>query len=619
LLSASSSSSSQVDGKDAATVPAPKLLYPKVGDMVRYYDLDGGQSKGQVIVGKISFISKTTRNNNNSDDPTCPWLVEVTEMDNLGDGYFADYPSRIRRGSKQTTRNLASIAPVSASFVRTENAWKVPSQKNKDGLGGLTILVRQEQYDWQDYQGPFGGDAATTTPMGSVNSQVLNVDWTAYQTLKRTLLKYTALTGLAGTIGVDLVRGVEDAVIYLAGALASVGYIILLSLKTDTMARSNGPKLGAAIANVRFLLPVLVIVCVALYNASLGDMNPVLVAAQSDADTFMVEDMNPFNRITPEQFASAILGFFVSYRLPLFASQIQEAFATGRKEDGKVDGGGGSSSGRGVTIPGSAGMALQVLTNSKKKKAGTTNGSVGDGNDDDDDLIPVLVVSGPQATGRSALVQQLIDQGGGKFVSPILLDRTLDPVTFEQLARRNQFLQIDGSDEVLTGNSDSSSIVGGRFGMTKEGILTAAAKAKEMAAALRSNNNNNEEEETDCVVVVDASVALAKKLRNLKGARLIGVWVGLTSVAAFEERLNQDIVNGTLVIPPEETAESVIRARIREIVSEIEFGISAGLFEFTILNSQNDDESSEGSSFSSSSTTTKALKELQEAARYCFK
>lgn len=564
--------------------------------MVRYYDLDGGQSKGQVLVGKISFISKTTATNSNSNsnnNDQCPWLAEVMEMDNLGDGYFADYPSRIRRGSKQKTRSLASISPVSASFVRTENAWKVPTKKDATG-GGLTVLVRQEQYDWQDYLGPFGGGGGITTESMGVNRKVLDLDWTAYQTLKGMLLKYTALTGLAGTIGVDLVRGVEDAIIYFAGALASVGYILLLSLKTDTMARSNGPKLGAAISNLRFLLPVLVVVGVALYNASLGDMNPVLVAARSDA-SINIDEMNPFDRITPEQFASAILGFFVSYRVPLIGSQIQEAFAAGRKEDGTttttVEGGSG------VTIPGSAGMALQVLANAKK--AGTADGSVDSikgGDDNDDDLIPVLLVSGPQATGRSALVQQLIDQGGGKFVSPILLDRTLDPVTFEQLARRNQLLQIDGGDEVFIG----SDIVGGRFGMTKEGILTAAAKAnaKETGSASFS----------DCVVVVDASVALAKKLRSLKGARLIGVWVGLTSVTAFEERLNQDIANGTLFIPPEETAESVIRARIREIVSEIEFGISAGLFEFTILNNNE----SEG-------TAAKALKELQEAARYCFK
>ena len=84
---------------------------------------------------------------------------------------------------------------------------------------------------------------------------------------------------------------------------------------------------------------------------------------------------------------------------------------------------------------------------------------------------------------------------------------------------------------------------------------------------------------------------------------MIGVWVGLNSVSEFEQRLQDEIASGKIVVPEDETEESVLRARIREIVSEIEFGLSSGIFEFTILNED----------------PNQSLKELKEAAGYCFK
>ena len=79
--------------EDAETVTAskPKLPKPKIGDFVRYYDVDGGQADGQVLVGKISYIQSIGGKNDgtasNNDDGTNKWLVEITEMEDVGDGY----------------------------------------------------------------------------------------------------------------------------------------------------------------------------------------------------------------------------------------------------------------------------------------------------------------------------------------------------------------------------------------------------------------------------------------------------------------------------------------------------------------------------------------------------
>ena len=503
---------------------ATKSLHPRIGDLVRYYDLDGGITKGEELVGKISFLTRTGKG----------WLVELTKLEDVGDGYYAEYSSS-KRMSKKTDRDLTKVSPLSGSFVRAEQAYKVPI--TSDGRP----RVRQETYDLDDFDGP---------QMIPVDPQIVQQDGMIYQALKTKLIKNAALTGLAGTVIANILKGPEDATIYFAGALASVGYLYFLSVKTDTLA-SPDRKLGNNIANLRFLMPVFVIVGVALYNKSLGDANPV------------IDNTNPLDTVTPEQFASAVIGF-LTYRIPLFVGQAQDALKELQSE-GDGDGG--------VSLPGSAGMAMKLASGRS-------------GGDEDsitaDTLVPVLLVSGPQATGRSELVQQLL-KFDDRLVAPKLVDRLQDGVTYERLQSRDAFLEDDG-----------------RFGLTKDAILTAAANA----VPAPSPKDEGDKELQPRAVVVDADVDLARKLvQGLAGARLIGVWVGLNSVAEFESRLLEEIDSSKTPIPEDETRESVLRARMKEIVNEIEYGLSSGIFEFTILNEN----------------TEESLKELKEAAGYCFK
>jgi guanylate kinase len=229
----------------------------------------------------------------------------------------------------------------------------------------------------------------------------------------------------------------------------------------------------------------------------------------------------------------------------LFVTQIAESFAS---DD--------------VILPGSAGVAL-ALAQKEEAKASAASAEA---------LTPILLVSGPSAAGRSELVERLIREGNGRFVPPRLMDRNKEGATFERLEQRDDFLEIDPT---------------GRFGLTKEGILTAAKPT----------------EDAEQVVVVDADVDLARKLTKLSGARLIGVWVGLDTVEKFESRLQAQVDSGKLQVPEDESRESVVRSKVKEIVKDIEYGIVSGIFEFTILN--DDPENS--------------FKELKEAAEYCFK
>jgi hypothetical protein len=194
-----------------------------------------------------------------------------------------------------------------------------------------------------------------------------------------------------------------------------------------------------------------------------------------------------------------------------------------------------------------------------------------------DDLKTVLLVSGPAGTGKSVLVEKLIEEGGGKLVKPIYVDRVADPMGYEQLESRNEILQVD-----LTG----------RYGLTEDSVLNAVGKYK-----------NEDGEEVDQVVVIDADVELSKKMTSVGGVRLVGVWVGLDALDKFEENLTEQIASGMIPIPDGENADSVRRTKIREIIKDIEYGVVSGIFEFTVLNDDFDD----------------SLLQLKNAAEYCYK
>ena len=497
-----------------------KLPTPKIGDIVRYYDVDGGSPTGQTLVGKVSLIQPilTPATNNDNTNTSNQWLVEINPLQDVGDGYYSDYPSRKRR--KSVLRNLSDVAPIAASFVRTEDAYKVPLER------GTGLPLAYAEYDVINYTGPENV---------AINSTLVQEDQVVYQNVKFALIKNTALTGLAGIIVADLAKGTEDALIYGAGAVAGVLYLYFLGIKTDTVGSADA-KLGSNVSNLRFVFPALVLVGVALNNLSSGN-----------------EFRGVFSTVTPEQFGAAMIGF-LTYRVPLFVSQLFPVLFESVSD----------------ALPGSAGLAVKMAAEAKERGLDT---SVLD-SVDDDGLITVLLVSGPEGSGKSTLIDRLIESDN-RFVRPTMQDRVMDGMKFERMEGRGEFLTLDSS---------------GRYGLSKQGVLEAASNAV-------GDSNTHK------VVVVDADVSLAKKLANIAEARLVGVWVGLDSRAKFEARIRSKIQSGSIAIPEGETEESLLRAKMNQAVKDIEYGVVSGVFEFTILNDDIDE----------------SLVELRDAAEYCFK
>uniref|UniRef100_A0A7S1CRS6 Guanylate kinase-like domain-containing protein n=1 Tax=Skeletonema marinoi TaxID=267567 RepID=A0A7S1CRS6_9STRA len=509
---------------EKAKTTKPKLPQPKIGDVVRYFDMDGGLAEGQVLVGKISLI-QPIRSEPTSEDGTNKWLVEINEMEDVGDGYYADYPSRKRR--KCALRKLEEIAPVPASFVRTEDAYKIPVER-----GTNRPLPSHASYDLIGYEGP------AAVP---INQDVVKTDGEKYGKIKSDLIRNSAIAGAAGAIVAQLVSGSNIALIYAAGAFAGVAYLFFLGIKTDTVG-SEDAKLGSNVSNLRFVFPGLVLVGVALNNKMSGDSNPVSTPGM-------------FSTVTPQQFGAAMAGF-LTYRVPLLVSQLSPVISESAAD----------------MVPGSAGMAMRLAQDAKNRGVDM---SLLEDKAAKDGLTTVFLVSGPEATGKTTLVNKLLESDS-RFVKPALVDKIADAVKFERLQQRGAFLEVDQS---------------GRYGLAKEGVLEAAGQP--------SDSENGEKK----VVVVDADVELAKKMVNVSGARLVGVWIGLDDLDKFESRLKTKISSGMVPIPEDETEDTVLRAKIRQVVKDIEFGVVSGVFEFTILNEDVDD----------------SFKQLKDAASYCFK
>jgi hypothetical protein len=160
--------------------------YPKIGDIVRYYDLDGGFEKGQVLVGKIVYISPKGNVKDKGDQyEEKEWLVDLCELDYVGSGYYAEYSSRTAP-RKRTTRDAREVSPIlGASYVRSEDAYKIPTATSSSANKKEVPLVSFEKYNLDGYEGP------KTNLV--INDQVLESDFKRYEDLKVSLQPFITM------------------------------------------------------------------------------------------------------------------------------------------------------------------------------------------------------------------------------------------------------------------------------------------------------------------------------------------------------------------------------------------------------------------------------------------
>jgi hypothetical protein len=200
-----------------------------IGNVVRYYDVDGGRADGQVLVRKILLIQSITSSSPSSSsssslsslsssDGTNRWLVKVIELEDVRDGYYAEYPYRKR--PRPALRKLEDLAPLPAMYVRSESACKFPLDGRGWGTG--RPLPSHPGYDLAGYDGPVA--------MLAVDADVVTADSLEFAPTS------LGMRPLPGSQGRSLLTHLAvRSLAYAAGAIAGVGYLYLLGVKTNTL------------------------------------------------------------------------------------------------------------------------------------------------------------------------------------------------------------------------------------------------------------------------------------------------------------------------------------------------------------------------------------------------
>jgi len=249
------------------------------------------------------------------------------------------------------------------------------------------------------------------------------------------------------------------------------------------------------------------------------------------------EPLKPFELVPKDQIVCAMLGF-VSYRVPLLFSEIKGAFSDGQLLE---------------VLPGSLAKGAQLVSQMSSSDSEANSALAASAS--------VLLISGPAAAGRGSLVQWMLGSDQRNFVKIVPRTTTrlvssdedvivLDRLAFESQAQQGAFLAWSEDPE------DPSELSGYRL----QDLKAIAAEGK--------------------VCVLDLDVQTADKvtlaLEDFPDVEITGAWVSLEKVEDFQERLKAKGL-----------PEDRIKGELKTVLGDIEWGIMSGLFDFTLIN---DDE-----------------------------
>ncbi|KAG5178799.1 P-loop containing nucleoside triphosphate hydrolase protein [Tribonema minus] len=460
------------------------------------------------------------------------WIADVLPLKEIGDGQYAR-----RRGWGTNVEDVEKLRPVRAFYVRSVDAFQV--RTNSDDPGDL--VYAGPCYNIKDFELP---------PPPPVDSASAEMSLAEYEALKVRLLRDTLLFGAAGSVAAALAVGIEEGAVFALGAATAAAYVALLGRNADKIGTGGDSTLSAgrsrgskALDATRLALPVLLVVGLAAIHY-----------IQSPGDVRL------FNAVPRNQFAAAMLGFLTSYRLPLLYRELSRA-----AELDELTG----------SMPGSLAAGSRLLRQARDKQqseamAAVTAGPAG---------VPVVVVSGPRGLGRDALVDKLATNGGVRL--PVWCTTRpqkegevegvdyyfLSPVRFEEevkgMGERSGFLQVRQHS-------------GESYGLRASEVV--------------------KEDVNGAVTVLNADCDLVKQLVTLEGIVIIGVWVSLDSLGAIEARLRAVLTEqeGWATDTDEDRArlDQEVAGRAKQAVEDIEFGVTSNIFEFTIIDT--DQEASLG-------------------------
>ena len=220
---------------------------------------------------------------------------------------------------------------------------------------------------------------------------------------------------LANYLTIPQIFGADRGVMFALGALAAVGYVIILENAADNIASGNQDTISKLQGNARFAMPVLAVGAVGLKNYI---TNP---------------DMgNLLSTISKDDFAALMIGFVTPSRLPLLYREIRASL----KGEELLD-----------MLPGSIGQGRKMLKGMDEERVVEKTPSA------PSSAAKIVVVSGPRYLGKTTVFNRMLAEDD-RLTAPVWCTarplkssevdgrdvNVLKPIKFEDLQRKGSFL-----------------------------------------------------------------------------------------------------------------------------------------------------------------------------------
>jgi len=389
--------------------------------------------------------------------------------------------------------------------------------------------------------------------------------------MKRNSLLDAAVVGILGSAVAYFNRGEAAAEGFVLGAAAAALYLVVLQKDVDQLRPGCTPyDTLNPLRIVRQLIPLLMVAAVGLTSA-------LSVGVDTWLDGLNWIPGKNFDGFSPP---TAIFGAAIGYVTALLPLQVRGFLNAAPEARTLVE-----------ALPGSMGVAMnlkkQADASSEESQAAKPRKP-----------LPILLVSGPRGCGKSSLVKRL-RQEDPRFIEPkwIATGDVGDGVARDMVSEE-QFMGLAKAGSLAVNYRPYSEASEDQIGLGLPAVDVLAAAMEGRA----------------CVLDVDPPTARLMLEYNWERAmaaiesvdgvavevRLVAVWVTLPSLDAIMERNKANIEASGSV--SESTLQKQLKPLRKQATADIEWALTSGSFEWTIMNQDSE----------------LSAKELVRASGYCW-
>jgi hypothetical protein len=571
-----------------------ELSFPeaKVGDVVVY----AGKLEDKIALGRIRDLQSRPRGGEGVEGQTSSFADVVPLKEGKSDAVYV-----IDRGGKSSFEAVDSLKPVRSYYVRAENGYRVAFRGNSSS----EVVFKAPKY--RVVGGTF------ELPNVVIGQDVPQEAMGEYAALKARLMKNTFLFGAVGAVGTTALYGPDVSVPYIVGVAAGLCYLYLLGKKTDNIGlnmvqgiQEDESKLEKYFIDGRYLAPVLLMGLLAALRPLLGMGMDVSQGAGGDVGVGMGFVPSKFHVIAKSEFLGAVAGF-LTYMVALIVTEV----GTEVRANDVLS-----------ILPGSVAETFR-----QAKELRGLDGELLDVGPPP--LVPLVLVTGPRAAGRSDIVREVLVQGeadskaasavgGGRksgSTAPAMpaLKRVKFLTTSENAAAMapNKYTHVDSSELERLREEDALVYEGEDRGFFDDAAVPIYLAADDLLSEYglvgvkRTEKGQGKGKDKDvppaAVQVIEGSPELLLALSKIPELQLINVWVSLQTKEQFIEKASE-VVKSELSSGGRLGNEGDIKGAelakrsadevgllVNEAARDITFYMSkAPLFEYTLLNSLSD-------------------------------